>query len=298
MKLPFYIVDVFAEKKYQGNQLAVLEHAGQLTTEQMLAIAKEINFAETTFINRAADASKGFDVRIFTPDQELPFAGHPTLGTAYVIREKIIQKPVSQVTLQLKVGSIPVDFTDGILWMQQINPTFGKTYDAAEVADFLGLSVEDIETSFPLEEVSTGIAFLIVPLRNLEALKKIQVHTETFLSFLRKYNRYEGKERIGCLVVTKETYETENDLSCRMFYPMHQAMVEDSATGSANGCLLGYILKNAYLGTDTVQLRVEQGYAIPRPSLLYHAGKKINAEQYSIRIGGKVQEVVQGEWEV
>ncbi len=298
MSIPFYIVDVFAEHKYQGNQLAVLEHDGQLSTEQMLTIVREINFAETTFINRAADSSNGFEVRIFTPDQELPFAGHPTLGTAYVIREEIIKQPVDQVVLKLKVGDIPVDFVEDVLWMQQVNPSFGRTYPLEEVADFLGLAVADILPELPIEEVSTGILFQMVPLRSLEALKRIRVDSPKFLSFLQRYHRHSGKDRMGCLVYTHETYEPENQLSCRMFYPMNTAVVEDSATGSANGCLLGYLLKHQVFGSGTVHIRVEQGYAIPRPSLLYHQGNRLPENRYSIRIGGKVQKIARGWWQL
>jgi trans-2,3-dihydro-3-hydroxyanthranilate isomerase len=297
MPIPFYIVDVFAEKKYKGNQLAVFEHGGQLTGGQMQAIAREINFAETTFINRAADESDGFEVRIFTPDQELPFAGHPTLGTAHVIREEILKQPVPQVVLKLKVGTIPVDFTKDVLWMQQMNPTFGSCYPRAEVADFLGLGTDDLSEKWPVEEVSTGIWFQIVPLTSLAALKAIRVDVMRFLAFLQRHDRHAGNSRMGCLVFSQETYQPANQLSCRMFYPMHDSMVEDSATGSANGCLLGYLLKHQVMGRDEIAIRVEQGYAIPRPSLLYHHGKRFSQDQYSIRIGGKVQKVARGWWE-
>lgn len=298
MQISFHIVDVFAEKKYEGNQLAVFEHEGQLNATQMLAIAKEINFAETTFINRSTDRSKGFEVRIFTPDQELPFAGHPTLGTAYVIREEILKQPVAQIMLSLKVGAISVDFTDNVLWMQQINPGFGQTYSKDEVADFLGLTPDDVVSDFPVEEVSTGILFQIVPLRSLAALKSIEVDLAKFLRFLQQHNRHMGTSRMGCMVFTQETYEPDNHISSRMFYPMNNSMVEDAATGSANGCLLAYLLKHQVLSNDSLQLRVEQGYAMSRPSLLYHDGKRLGRDKYSIRIGGKVQKVSHGWWEV
>jgi len=298
MQIPFHIVDVFAESKYQGNQLAVLEHDGQLSQEQMLAVAREINFAETTFINRAGDAIHGFEVRIFTPDQELPFAGHPTLGTALVIREKILQQPVSQVVLRLKVGAVPVDFTGDILWMQQKNPTFEKTYPREEVVDFLGIAPADILSGSPVEEVSTGILFQIVPLNSLSVMNAIRVDLPKFLHFLQRNDRHTGGNRMGCLVFTRETHEPANQLSCRMFYPMNNSMIEDAATGSANGCLLAYLLKHRLLESDAVQIRVEQGYAMGRPSLLYHDGQHLTEDQYSIRIGGKVQQIATGVWTI
>ena len=162
MKIPFHIIDVFAEQKYQGNQLAVFEHDGSISTETMQAMAREINFAETTFINTKTSTLEGYDVRIFTTEQEIPFAGHPTLGTAFIIREQIIKQPVSQVVLNLGVGKILVDFVGDKLWMQQINPIFGKDYSSVELADLLGISLEDMMPEFPILDVSTGLAYLII----------------------------------------------------------------------------------------------------------------------------------------
>jgi len=138
-KLTFYIVDVFAEEKYAGNQLAVVRDAAVLSNSQMQQIAKEMNYSETTFILSEELREGGYDVRIFTPGAEVPFAGHPTLGTAYVIRQEIIKKPVETVNLNLKVGRIPVTFQDAgegedILWMKQIEPTFGEVFDAGDIA--------------------------------------------------------------------------------------------------------------------------------------------------------------------
>ena len=175
-ELTFYIVDVFAEEKYTGNQLAVFRNAQDLTTDIMQQIAREINYSETTFILLDTKQNDGFDVRIFTPKEELPFAGHPTLGTAYIIQREIIQKPIDKVLLNLKVGQIPVTFSykdnqADILFMRQIPPTFGKTPDTKEIADVLSIRIDDIDDRFPIREVSTGVPDFMVPLKNMAALK-------------------------------------------------------------------------------------------------------------------------------
>ncbi len=298
--IPFHIVDVFAEQKYEGNQLAVFEHDGSIPTETMQAMAKEINFAETTFINTKTSTYEGYDVRIFTTEQEIPFAGHPTLGTAFVIREQIIKQPVGQVVLNLGVGKIPVDFVGDKLWMQQINPIFGKNYAVDELVDVLGIALEDMMPEFPIMDVSTGLAFLIIPVKNLLALQSMKPNAEKMMAFLLKNNLYKTNNPTGksmnFFVFTKETYSPENQLNGRMFLIEDGKLNEDSATGSANGCLLGYLLKTNFLNTNTVKISVEQGYEIPRPSILYHDGYKISENEFSIRIGGKVQAVSKGEW--
>ncbi|MBN1814459.1 MAG: PhzF family phenazine biosynthesis protein, partial [Anaerolineae bacterium] len=129
-RLTFYIVDVFAERKYSGNQLAVFRKAAGLSTDEMQAIAREMHFSETTFVLSDQPRDGGYDVRIFTPQAELPFAGHPTLGTAFVIRQEIIGRPAEQVILNLQVGPIPVTFDGDILWMKQVEPQFGEVLRA------------------------------------------------------------------------------------------------------------------------------------------------------------------------
>ena len=299
MQLPFYIVDVFAEKQYEGNQLAVFEHDGSISDAVMLAMAKEINFAETTFINTKTSTSAGYDVRIFTPEQEIPFAGHPTLGTAFVIQQEILKQPVSQVVLNLKVGKIPVDFVGDTLWMQQINPVFGQSFPKKEVAEFLHISEEDI-LDFPLMEVSTGLNAMIVPVKNLAVMQKIKADFEAFNAFLLRNQRHRSNAPSGvamaCFVFCAETYSPANALNARMFWHAGNKILEDSATGSANGSFLSYLLKTNFLGKDSIQMSVEQGYEIPRPSILYHNGHKISETQYSIRIGGKTQWVSKGIW--
>ena len=170
----FYIVDVFAESKYTSNQLAVFCGAGvaELSEAQMLLIVREINYSETTFIRSPHPRDGGYDVRIFTPKKELPFAGHPILGTAFVLQQEIIREKVDRVILNLAVGQIPVTFnyhneSADILWMRQNPPSFGQVLSAESLANVLNLEPDEIDLNFPIQEVSTGVPFIIVPLKRV-----------------------------------------------------------------------------------------------------------------------------------
>jgi trans-2,3-dihydro-3-hydroxyanthranilate isomerase len=288
----FYIVDVFAEEKYAGNELAVVRRAAALPDLMMQKIAREMNFSETTFILKDEESRGGFDVRIFTPTEEVPFAGHPTLGTAFIIQHEILQQPVNEVVLNLKVGPIPVTFTyrgdeTDILWMKQIKPRFGKTLDARPVASALGLETSDIEKRCPVQEVSTGLPFIIVPLKTLEAVKKSRVHQEKMLELVKDL------QAKAILVFCPETYSSQNDLNVRVFAGLY-GVPEDPATGSANGCLAGYLVKNRYFDSPSINIRVEQGYEIGRPSLLL-LNAEDNGGEINVFVGGRVILVAKGE---
>lgn len=297
----FYIVDVFAEKKYAGNQLAVFRNAADLRGEEMQAIAHEINFSETTFILSDIPRNHGFDVRIFTPKAELPFAGHPTLGTAFIIREQIIKKPVENLTLNLGIGKIPVSFADDhYLWMQQINPTFHRQISPDDVAPILNLQKDDFDLRYPIEEVSTGIPFFIVPLKSLKTAAAIGVNLEKYYEWVYRANpelkaQPHSLTATGFMVFCPETVEKDNHLHARMFDD-YFGVPEDPATGSCNGCLLAYLLQHNYFKKSELDLRVEQGYEMGRPSLLRIRGRKLSDHQFEIFVGGKVQMVAQGEW--
>lgn len=291
----FYIVDVFAETKYAGNQLAVFtgENVANLSSDKMLQIAREINYSETTFILSDKPINGGYDVRIFTPTEELPFAGHPTLGTAYIIQKEIIKNSVARVILNLKVGQIPVtwekinDFGE-VLWMKQNAPTFAQKHDATSLAGVLNLEAADIDSRFPILDVSTGIPFMIVPLKTHQALKKSKVNLDKYWQFA------EGKDAKGILIFCPETNNSGNDLSVRMFAPA-LGITEDPATGSANGCLAGYLVEHGYFSKDKIEVKVEQGYEINRPSLLLLKAEKKETE-IEVFVGGKVVMVAKGEF--
>jgi trans-2,3-dihydro-3-hydroxyanthranilate isomerase len=281
----FYIVDVFAEEKYAGNQLAVVRGGADLSDEALGKIALEINYSETTFVLADEETGGGYDVRIFTPGGEVPFAGHPTLGTAYVIRQEILCEPVEQITLNLKVGKIPVAFGD-LLWMRQLPPTFGETLDPALTARALNLEPANLDDRFPVQEVSTGLPALVVPLRDLDALQRCKVDWERYLDLVGP-----GK---NLYVFCPEPHEDgPGDLSARMF-ANDLGVPEDPATGSAAGCLAAYLVEHCYLGTDSVDARIEQGYEIHRPSLLYLRAER-EGDHISVQVGGKVQMVARGE---
>jgi trans-2,3-dihydro-3-hydroxyanthranilate isomerase len=291
-KTIFYIVDVFAEEKYAGNQLAVFRGAKALSDVDMQRIAKEMNFSETTFILSDEKCEGGYDVRIFTPETELPFAGHPTLGTAYVIQHEIVKEPVDEVVLNLKVGQIPVTFSyDGkhadILWMKQLNPVFDQTLDAGLISEVLSLDLRDVDERFPVQEVSTGVPCIIVPLKTLDALKRARISRDRYFEFIK------DTQAKTILIFCPETYKKENDLNVR-FFADYYGVPEDPATGSGNGCLAGYLVKHRYFGKDRIDIRVEQGYEIGRPSLLLLKAEE-KGEEIDVYVGGKVAMVAKGQ---
>jgi trans-2,3-dihydro-3-hydroxyanthranilate isomerase len=288
--LTFYLVDVFAEEKYAGNQLAVITNAGALSTAQMQRIANEMHFSETAFILSDEKRNGGYDVRIFTPAREMPFAGHPTLGTAYVIRHSLVNENINKVVLNLKVGHIPVTFekeeNQEVLWMKQIPPIFGDTFDAANISHVLNLDLEEIDNNYPIQEVSTGVPFVIVPLKTLDAVKRVTIDKDKHLELAKE-------TQAETLVFCPETYKKENNLNVRVFVDLH-GTPEDPAAGSANGCLAGYLSRYRYFGDDSVNARVEQGYEIGRPSLLHIKAENREGEIH-VYVGGKVVMVANGE---
>lgn len=290
--LAFYIVDVFAEEKFAGNQLAVFRGAAALSDKEMQRIAKEMNYSETTFILSDENRNGGYDVRVFTPEEEIPFGGHPTLGTAFVIQREILDEPVNAVTLNLKVGQIPVTFHydkehGDMLWMRQNPPAFGKTFEPQQIAEVIGVDSTDIDTRFPMQEVSTGLPSIIVPLKTLDAVKRCRTNKEKYYDFV------QNLAAKAILVFSPETYKPDNQLNVRVFLDC-LGIPEDPATGSANGNLAGYLVKHRYFGQNEIDVRVEQGYEIERRSLLYLRSRE-NANGIEVMVGGNVVMVAKGE---
>jgi trans-2,3-dihydro-3-hydroxyanthranilate isomerase len=278
-------VDVFAEEKYAGNQLAIVRGGAGLPDEGLQKMALEMNYSETAFVLSEEETEGGYDVRIFTPGDEVPFAGHPTLGTAYVIQHEILTSPVESVTLKLKAGEIPVTFGE-VLWMRQLPPTFGAILDPALFTRTLNLETADLDDRSPVQVVSTGLPALIVPLRDLDALRRCKVDWE-------RYTEVAGPGKNLYVFCPESHDDGPGDLSARMF-ANDLGVPEDPATGSAAGCLAAYLLEHSYLGTDAVDVRVEQGYEIGRPSLLYLQAER-DGEKIIVNVGGKVQMVARGE---
>jgi trans-2,3-dihydro-3-hydroxyanthranilate isomerase len=284
--VPFYIVDVFAEEKYAGNQLAVVR--GDFPTDVMQKIALEMNYAETTFITSDTPRDGGYDVRIFTNNEELPFAGHPTLGTAYVIAREMIGGSVDTVTLNLKVGQIPVKFDGEMLWMTQKPAQFGDCFDPADFAGALDLDVDDMDTRFPIQTSSTGLPWVMTPLKTRDAVNRVRINSDAYRKLV------EGTDGRWPLVFAPEPVNPENQLHARAFVVDHVGVWEDAATGSANGDLAGYLARYRYFGSKTVEARVEQGYPMRRPSLLLLRSHD-HGDVVDVQVGGQVVSIARGE---
>lgn len=289
----FYLADVFAEEKYSGNQLAVFRSTRNLHEKEMQKIARETNFSETTFILYDEMHDGGYDVRIFTPQAEVPFAGHPTLGTAYVIREEILKQPVKRIVLNIKAGRISVTFStikgqNDVVWMRQLNPVFGDCYDAETVSKILSLDVREIDDQFLIQQVSTGLPTVIVPLKTLESIKRVKIIMDRYLAFT------EDIDAKTLLVFCPETYNKQNDLNVR-FFAGRYGIPEDPATGSANGCLAGYLVKHRYFGKKKISAKVEQGYEVGRPSLILLEAEE-KEKGIIVNVGGRVKSVANGEF--
>lgn len=287
--MTFYFLDVFGNSRYTGNQLAVFSNIESLSPEEMQKIAREINFSETTFITSVSKTDDGYPVRIFTPGSEVDFAGHPTLGTAYIIHKYVNQGPSEAIKLNLKAGQIPVTFKGDLLWMKQNQPQFGKKLDLHMMAQLLGLHSHDFVAGFPIEEVSTGLPFVIVPLKDRDALSRARINFEKFTEFIK------DAWAKGILVFCPEGHETLQDLSSRVFVDYY-GIPEDPATGSATGCLAAWLVKYGMFGSGGIEMTIGQGYEMGRPSELFvNAAKKDG--QYDLYVGGRVFEVASGEWE-
>lgn len=295
--LQFIMADVFAESKYSGNQLAVFLDAGMLSETEMQKIAREINFSETSFIisRNIENGTYTYNVRIFTPEYEVPFAGHPSLGTAYAIKNYLSMDAGNIITLNVKAGQIPVTILEDenkevIYWMKQLLPVFGKKLSHEVLADVLGISPDDMDTRFPVEEVTTGLDHIIVPLQSLNALKSIKVSKEKYFKLVAELTAQ------NILVFCPESHHHSGRfrISTRMFAEC-LGISEDPATGSGNGCLAGYLVKHKYFGGTKVDIVSEQGYEIGRPSLLYLKAEE-NGPSIEIYVGGKVVCLAKGEF--
>jgi len=320
-ELSFYIVDVFAEKRYAGNQLAVF--CGDMPDErEMQQIAREMNFAETTFILDVRGDENRFPVRIFTPESEVPFAGHPTLGTAHVLREvfgKGIQNADGNcsLSLNLKAGMIPVtwaspasrqgricpaslqathsspdmtgkDKTGDIYQMTQRQPEFGAIIQPAEAAAWLGLELSDIDPGMPVQWVSTGLPFLIAPLRSLDAVRRARLAPNA------GHIISSAHQAAGILLFAREGREPGQDLSVRVFVD-ELGVPEDPATGSGNGCLAAWLLKHAQELHGKLELISGQGHEIGRPSTIFLKAEK-TGNLYDIHVGGSCRTIAHGRW--
>ena len=281
----YVVCDVFTDVPLAGNQLAVFTDARDLTEGEMQALAKEMNFAESTFVLPPTTDDADVRIRIFTPANELPFAGHPTLGTATVIRGT---SRAGQVVLSLGVGDIPVAFEDrpeGTFGeMRQRDPTFGLVHPRDEVARTLGVAPDDLDPAWPIQTVSTGVPFAMVPFRRLAALRALKMDLHRVDAYLTQTDARHLD------LVSRETVDPAAKLHARMIF----SGGEDPATGSAAGCCAAWMVRYGVAAPGEAAL-IEQGIEARRPSRIHVRASAGGAGATDVRVGGHVVEVARGE---
>lgn len=314
--LEYFVLDVFSETRLAGNPLAVVLNPGSLTVETMQAIARETNLSETTFVERrdaAIERREGIRVRIFTTQEELPFAGHPTLGTASLLKAIAPECVVEDaITLALKVGKVPVRFepqSTAAAWpmkgeMTQRDPEFGETLNPAEVATLTGLAVDDFDLAAPIQIVSTGTAFAIVPLRSSEPLARLRLRQDEASAFLAargaRWFYVLGPEVVSATMSPSGPASVSPRWRARMQFNGG----EDPATGSAAGCAISHLVRHGLVASNqTIHLR--QGIEILRPSDIFLTascrsasetapGEPEPAKVTNVRVGGSTILVATG----
>ena len=288
-KFSFVQLDVFTSRPLEGNQLAVFTDARGLSDDEMQKLARETNLCETTFIlprDEATERTRGHKVRIFTVNEELPFAGHPTLGTAWYLRQ---HSSTDDIVLDLKVGKIPVRFEqrDGLLFgeMRQSDPQFGAMHPHDVVANVLGVPVDELDERLPIQTVSTGMPFTVVPFRSLASLQQFSIGWNQMAPYLRTIGN-----PAFFYFVCRETVDPRATLHARMIFYNG----EDPATGSAAGCCTAWAVKHGVLAPEAQGL-IEQGMETRRPSFLYIRAAKTGDAITNVRVGGNVVRVINGE---
>jgi len=281
--------DVFSSQPLEGNSVAVFFDGRALSDDEMQAIAKEMNLSETTFIlprDEAMERERGIRVRIFTVQEELPFAGHPTLGTAFALRGT---SGAEKVALDLNVGTVPVRFEDAdgqpsFGEMTQVDPTFGVQHEREAVARATGLHIEDFDSTLPIQTVSTGLAFTVTPLKSLAVIQDLRVNLSQASAYLEKSG---GK---FFYFVTRETVDREARLHARMLFYNG----EDPATGSAAGCAASWMVAHGVAKSEE-RVLIEQGMEMRRPSRIFVRASLDNNRVVNVRVGGHAVEVMRGE---
>jgi trans-2,3-dihydro-3-hydroxyanthranilate isomerase len=294
-ELDYFVVDVFTQTPLKGNGLAVVMNTCGLKTDEMQAIAREFNLSETTFVERRAldvERAEGVRVRIFTAQEELPFAGHPTLGTASVLEMHAPNAVENDtVTLALEAGKVPVRFEPGggasglYGEMTQRDPEFGTELDPAAVAPLLGFAVDELDPALTPQVVSTGNPFAIVVLRTVDSLARLKVDQEKATPWLRQ-----GGAR-WFYVLAPEPGQNQNGTKWRARMQFYGG--EDPATGSAAGCAISYLVARGAVGSET-QVHLRQGIEIGRPSDLFLIAKRKAARVSDVRLGGSTVLVANG----
>jgi trans-2,3-dihydro-3-hydroxyanthranilate isomerase len=287
-KYRFVWLDVFATTPLEGNQLAVFPDAHGLSEEEMQAIARETHLSETTFVfpgDARDDREHGFVTRIFAVSGEMPFAGHPTLGTASLLSERT---GLADIALRLKVGRIPVHFSekDGRRFgeMVQNEPTFGQTHDANRVARALGVSADAFDSRYPIQTVSTGVPFAIVPFRSLDGLSRLKPAWPTMEEYLR------GTDAQYFYFLSRETVNPTSTMHARMVF----SGGDDPATGSAAGPAVAWMTQYGLSPPDAPVL-LEQGTEVHRTSQIHCRAGRRGGRPTNVRVGGHTVAVIEGE---
>ncbi len=301
MRYRFHTADVFTDQRFGGNQLAVLPEADGLTPGQMQQIAREFNYSETVFILPPAHPSpdgQTFQLRIFTPDEELPFAGHPTIGAAFILtrlgRVRLVAGE-GRITFEEGAGPVAVHLTarpgepfQAMLTAPQ-RPQYGEAPPVDVLARLLGLEVDDLVPAEPPSAVSCGLPFLFIPVRTLAAIRRLTLNLELWRTTLA------GTWAPLLAVFTRETESPEVDIHLRVFCP-GLGVPEDPATGSAAAALGGYLARSG--GDGTRRWVIEQGIEIGRPSRLVVEVDRHAGQISAVRVGGAAIEVMSGELEL
>src|SRR5579862_975861 len=286
----FAQLDVFSSQAFEGNSLAVLADGRGLSDQEMQAVAREMNLSETTFIlprEKSVEREQGVRVRIFTVQEELPFAGHPTLGTAFALRGST---GAGEVALELNVGRVPIRFEEkpgqpAFGEMTQVEPKFGLIHDRETVVRAAGLRDGEIDPSLPVQTVSTGLPFTIVPLRGLDVMRRLQVNLASSGEYLQQTSG-----GTAFYFVTRETVDPAARLHARMLFYGG----EDPATGSAAGCATAWMVAHGVAQPDEHVL-IEQGVEMLRPSRIFVRASRRDNRVVNVRVGGNVVEVLRGE---
>jgi trans-2,3-dihydro-3-hydroxyanthranilate isomerase len=285
MNLRYLLFDVFTEEVFGGNPLAVFPDATGIPPELMQKIAFEFNLSETTFVLPPENPENNFRVRIFTPKQELPMAGHPTIGTAFaLLKEGRIRTDKDEVSVRFEegVGTIPIEITQARskfpqITMTQPRPTFGpQVSDRDRVAAMLSIDPGELHYSLPIEVVSTGVPCLFVPVLKLETMKKFKLRVDMLEDFPSKV----------IFAFTEDTERKGSTVHARMFAPS-LGITEDPATGGAAGPLGCYLLQHNLVNEDEAkQIIIEQGFEMGRPSILHVSITRTNGVIDQVKVGG------------
>lgn len=299
--LKFYQADVFTDEPFGGNPVAVVTDAAGLTDEEMQKIAREMNLSETVFVLPPGDPKAAAKVRIFTPKQEIPFAGHPILGTFYLLaalKKLPLTEPITQVQYECNIGIFPIELRahkGQILRvvMTQPKPEFlGRVETPAsllDVAKALGMDRRDInDAKFPVEVVSTGLPVIIVPVRTLTAVRSMNPNHALITELCGRFGAN------GVMVFTSVTVDEFSSVHTRMF-AAPVGILEDPATGSASGALGAYLVQNGVVEVAiTTEIISEQGYEMDRPSRIIIQVESDDDVIQEVKVGGEVVMVIEG----